>query len=133
MPGFARHGRVDPPGPATTVNQRLQRLSTRPTWGAVFGVVPDRGLRRRPSEVARILLGALVVAVGGLRARRLSPLEDIVHDFVVALPSAIVDALSVINGAGVLVGGPGRARSPRWRPVACGSSAAWPSPPWRRC
>jgi uncharacterized membrane protein YbhN (UPF0104 family) len=85
------------------VNQSLRRLTTRPTWGAVLGVVPDRGLRRRPSEVARIAVGALVVAVGAVRARNLSRVEVLVHDAVNALPSALVDTLKVLNGAGVLL------------------------------
>jgi uncharacterized membrane protein YbhN (UPF0104 family) len=85
------------------VNQSLRQLTSRPTWGAVLGVVPDRGLRRRPSEVARIAVGALVVAVGAVRARNLSRVEVLVHDAVNALPSALVDTLKVLNGAGVLV------------------------------
>jgi uncharacterized membrane protein YbhN (UPF0104 family) len=85
------------------VNQRLHRLVSRPTWGAVLGVVPDRGLRRRPSEVARIVVGALVVVIGAVRARHLSQVEVLVHDAVLALPSAVVDTLRVLNGAGVLL------------------------------
>ena len=77
-------------------------LTSRPTWGALFGVVPDRGMRRRPSEVVRVALGALVVLVGALRARDLGLLDRAVRDVVQALPSAALEVLRVLNGFGTL-------------------------------
>jgi uncharacterized membrane protein YbhN (UPF0104 family) len=65
--------------------------------------VPDRGLRRRPSEVARILLGALVVVVGAVGARHFTGPEQLLHDLIQQLPSSVLDALRVLNGAGVLL------------------------------
>ena len=49
----ADRGRSRPTRHPPPVTDRL-RLTARPTWGALFGVVPDRGMRRRPSEVARV-------------------------------------------------------------------------------
>lgn len=76
------------------------RLTARPTWGALFGVVPDRGMRRRPSEVARVLLGAVAVALGAVAARNLTGLEVAFHDLVTALPDPFLEAMRILNGAG---------------------------------
>jgi uncharacterized membrane protein YbhN (UPF0104 family)/tRNA A-37 threonylcarbamoyl transferase component Bud32 len=84
------------------VTDRLH-LTARPTWGTLFGVVPDRGMRRRPSEVARVILGALVVALGAVAARNLSHIEVVFRDLVQALPDAILEGLKVLNGAGALI------------------------------
>jgi uncharacterized membrane protein YbhN (UPF0104 family) len=86
-----------------TVTDRRHRRPSRPSWGAVFGVVPDRGVHRRPSELVRIGIGAVVVAVGAVRARNYSRLEVLVHDVVTALPGPLLDGLKVLNGAGVVV------------------------------
>jgi uncharacterized membrane protein YbhN (UPF0104 family) len=65
--------------------------------------VPDRGLLRRPSEVARILIGALVVAVGAYASRHYTGPEQLVRDLILQLPTSVLDALRVLNGAGVLL------------------------------
>ncbi len=85
------------------MNQFRPHLAARSTWGAVFGVVPDRGLRRRPSEVARIGVGAALLAVGAAAAQHLSRWESVFRDLVTALPGPLLDALEVLNGAGSII------------------------------
>lgn len=70
------------------------------SWRALFGVVPDRGLRRRPSEIVRIGLGAVAVAIGAAAARRLTHAEQLVQQLVEDLPEVVLSALSVIYDAG---------------------------------
>ena len=79
------------------------RLTAHSTWGALFGVVPDRGMRRRPSEVARVVLGSFVVAAGGVAARNLTRIEVAFHDVVTALPGSILQGMRIINGAGAVL------------------------------
>jgi uncharacterized membrane protein YbhN (UPF0104 family)/tRNA A-37 threonylcarbamoyl transferase component Bud32 len=60
-------------------------------------------MRRRPSEVARVVLGAIGVALGAVAARNLTRIEVAVHDVVTALPASILDLLKFLNGAGALL------------------------------
>jgi uncharacterized membrane protein YbhN (UPF0104 family)/tRNA A-37 threonylcarbamoyl transferase component Bud32 len=60
-------------------------------------------MRRRPSEVARVVLGAVVVAIGAVRARHLARLEVAIHDVVQALPDGFLRALEMLNDAGSIV------------------------------
>lgn len=73
------------------------------SWKALFGVVPDRGLRRRPSEVGRIALGALVVTIGAIGARNLSDAEVLFKQLVDDLPSVVLSALEVLYDAGAAI------------------------------
>jgi hypothetical protein len=85
----------------TTDTTRRQRV--RSSWSALFGVVPDKGLQRRPTEILRIVVGLLLLAFGALRASTISPVEQSVHNLVLALPDGIVTALRWLNTTGALV------------------------------
>ena len=73
------------------------------SWRALFGVVPDRGLRRRPSEVGRIAFGAVVVLVGAIGARNLSNAEVLFKQLVDDLPSVVLSALQLLYDAGAAI------------------------------
>jgi uncharacterized membrane protein YbhN (UPF0104 family)/tRNA A-37 threonylcarbamoyl transferase component Bud32 len=68
----------------------------------MFGVVPDRGLQRRPTEILRIFVGALLLGFGALSASSINPVEQSIHDVVTTLPHAIVTGLRWINTTGAL-------------------------------
>ena len=69
----------------------------------MFGVVPDRGLERRPTEIIRASFGLLCLALGTVTATSISPLEQSVHNLIDALPEAIVHGLRWINATGALL------------------------------
>jgi uncharacterized membrane protein YbhN (UPF0104 family) len=76
------------------------------TWApAVFGVVPEGATRRRPSDVVRAMLAALIVAVTALGADDLTSLELRAFDLLSDLPDWIHAAAEVCYelGTGVLV------------------------------
>lgn len=80
-----------------------RHLSTRAGWSTLFGVVPDRGLRRRPSDILRVILGLILFALGTAGALSYSKLERSVHGAVSALPDPILRVASVANGGGVVI------------------------------
>ena len=98
-PGARRPVRTSRPPPVT----ERTALTRRSTWSTLFGVVPDRGVRRRPSELARIGLGVLAVVVGAIAARHDTEPEELVRDLVHQLPDGVVEGLKALNGAGVLL------------------------------
>lgn len=69
----------------------------------MFGVVPDKGLHRRPTEIIRILVGLLLVLFGAINASTISPLERSVHATIINLPATIVTSLRWMNTTGSLV------------------------------
>lgn len=80
-----------------------RRDRVRSSWRAMFGVVPDRGLHRRPTEILRIFVGLLLLGLGALRASSISPVEESIHNVVTSLPDVIVTGLRWINTTGALV------------------------------
>lgn len=76
---------------------------TRATWGALFGVVPDHGLHRRPSDVLRVITGALIAAFGVVAARNYSSFEQAVHSAFEALPEIFGKIFRIANGGGIAV------------------------------
>lgn len=80
-----------------------RRERVRSSWSALFGVVPDKGLQRRPTEILRIVVGLLLVSFGALNASTVSPIEQSVHDVVAQLPSGAITALRWLNTSGALI------------------------------
>lgn len=69
----------------------------------MFGVVPDKGLQRRPTEIVRIFVGLLLVLLGAFNARSISDLERSVHSTIADLPGTLVTMLRWLNTTGALV------------------------------
>jgi len=69
----------------------------------MFGVVPDRGLHRRPTEILRIFVGLLLLGFGAKSASSISPIEQSIHDVVSNLPDAVVTGLRWVNSTGAVV------------------------------
>lgn len=87
----------------TQVSSRRERF--RSSWSSVFGVVPDQGLERRPTEIIRAFVGLLCLALGILTATAISPLEQSAHDVIDSLPDAILHGLRWMNLTGALLAG----------------------------
>jgi uncharacterized membrane protein YbhN (UPF0104 family) len=68
----------------------------------MFGVVPDRGLHRRPTEIIRMLVGVLLVALGAITATHVSAFERSFHDLVIGLPEPIITTLRWLNTTGAV-------------------------------
>jgi uncharacterized membrane protein YbhN (UPF0104 family) len=81
----------------------LHPRSSRATWMALFGVVPDRGLHRRASDITRIILGAILVFAGAIDALSYSPIERSIHSIVNDLPSIFLTMFDIANGGGIVV------------------------------
>ena len=57
---------------------------------SIFSIVPDGAVRRRPSDLVRVALAAVVVALTGIAAtNHLTDLEHDVYDFFTAAPTAL--------------------------------------------
>lgn len=78
-------------------------LPARAGWATLFGVVPDHGLHRRPSDVVRIAVGLILFALGTAGALSYSRLERSIHSAVTALPDPVLRAASIANGGGIVV------------------------------
>jgi len=78
------------------------RLPTKAKWAALFGVVPDRGLHRRPSDVLRVIIGTVVVGVGAAASYRYSSLEKNIHELVTNAPNELLRLFRMVNGGGLI-------------------------------
>jgi uncharacterized membrane protein YbhN (UPF0104 family)/tRNA A-37 threonylcarbamoyl transferase component Bud32 len=57
---------------------------------SIFSIVPDGAVRRRPSDLVRVVLAVVVIAVTGLLAANdFTDLENDVYDFFTAAPSSL--------------------------------------------
>jgi uncharacterized membrane protein YbhN (UPF0104 family) len=122
-PRGSRPGEDDDVGPRSSFRRRLGPIRTsagrgRPT-AAIFSIVPDGAVRRRPSDIARIVAAALVVTATGIaEVKDLTGAENAVYDFFTATPVAVdwifrvgYWLLPIVVGAilvGALVGRHGR-------------------------
>lgn len=70
----------------------------------MFGVVPDHGLHRRPTDVLRVLAGLVVFVIGTVGAVTYSSWERTAHDVVSAVPRPVLRAFGLANGAGLIFG-----------------------------
>lgn len=70
----------------------------------MFGVVPDHGLHRRPSDVLRVVAGLSVFVLGTVGAMTYSSWERTTHDVVSSVPRPILRAFGFANGAGLVIG-----------------------------
>jgi uncharacterized membrane protein YbhN (UPF0104 family) len=56
---------------------------------SIFSIVPDGAVRRRPSDIVRVVLAALLIAVTGWTTSELSDFEHDVYDFLTSAPSEL--------------------------------------------
>ena len=70
----------------------------------MFGVVPDHGLHRRPTDVLRAVAGLVVFLLGSLGAITYSSWERTTHDVVSDVPRPVLRVFSFANGAGLAIG-----------------------------
>ena len=82
---------------------RRPRTPTRASWLTLFGTVPDHGLQRRASDIARIVAGVVLMLVGAVASHTYDRLEKAVQDLVSALPDPVLTAARVVNGGGLVV------------------------------
>lgn len=66
----------------------------------MFGVVPDHGLHRRPTDVVRVIVGLVVFLVGAVGAVSYSSWERATHDVVASVPRPILQTFSFVDGIG---------------------------------
>lgn len=69
----------------------------------MFGVVPDHGLHRRPTDVVRILAGLVVFLLGLLGALTYTSWEKTAHDVFADIPRPLRELFSFFNGTGVAI------------------------------
>ena len=82
---------------------RQHRLPTKAGWVTLFGVVPDRGLHRRASDVFRVVAGLVLFALGTVGALSYSKLERSIHSAVESLPDPLLKVATIANGGGIVV------------------------------
>ena len=69
----------------------------------MFGVVPDHGLHRRPSDVIRIVVGLVVFLFGLIGSLSYSSWERTTHDLVTDVPRPLRQAFDLLDGAGIAI------------------------------
>jgi uncharacterized membrane protein YbhN (UPF0104 family) len=87
----------------TAVSPELLAPAAARRWTrAVFGVVPEGARRRRPGDVARIAVAALIVVLTALGADELTPLEQRLFDLLTSLPGWVRSGAEVGYRAGAI-------------------------------
>ncbi|MEX1217456.1 MAG: lysylphosphatidylglycerol synthase domain-containing protein [Acidimicrobiales bacterium] len=86
-----------------TTPVRSRRLATKAGWLTLFGVVPDRGLHRRASDILRIIAGSVLFGLGTVGALSYSRFEQSVHAAVESLPDPLLSIARFANGGGLVV------------------------------
>lgn len=69
----------------------------------MFGVVPDHGLHRRPSDVLRLLAGLVVFGFALIGSLNFSSWERTAHDVISSVPRPVLRVAAFTSGAGVVV------------------------------
>jgi hypothetical protein len=82
---------------------RHHRLPTKAGWATLFGVVPDRGLHRRASDVFRVVAGLVLFALGTVGALSYSRFERSIHSAVESIPDPLLKVATIANGGGIVV------------------------------
>lgn len=95
-------------GTAPTAERRPPLLPVLTSVGghwrrSLFGIVPPGAVRRRPSDVVRLVGTALVVGVAATRADAAGPVESAVVDLLGALPGGLEDVARAFYAAGPVV------------------------------
>lgn len=68
----------------------VRTAATRPhVLPTMFSIVPDGAVRRRPSDIVRVVAAATVVAITAAGAGEFSALEHDIYDFLTAAPSEL--------------------------------------------
>jgi hypothetical protein len=86
-----------------TTELRHHRLPTKAGWATLFGVVPDRGLHRRASDVFRVVAGLVLFALGTVGALSYSRFERSIHSAVESIPDPLLKVATIANGGGIVV------------------------------
>jgi uncharacterized membrane protein YbhN (UPF0104 family) len=87
----------------TAVSPELLAPAAARRWTrAVFGVVPEGARRRRPGDVARIAVAALIVVLTALGADELTPLEQRLFDLLTDMPGWVRSGAEVGYRAGTI-------------------------------
>ena len=102
------HDTDRPPADESTVRP-VSMSDVRRRWQAsVFGIVAHGRLRRRPSDIARVVTAVLVVAIAAAGASDISTVETAIVDLLASLPGGLVPVWNVVYllapiGAGILL------------------------------
>lgn len=78
------------------------KVPTRSSWLTVFGTVPDHGLQRRASDIAKVVFGLLLALVGAVASHTYDKFEKAVQDLVAALPDPVIQTAKFVNGGGIV-------------------------------
>src|SRR5215212_5705802 len=93
-PGTVRRGRRVPvvrgSGDGVEGNLAVLTSTVQRRWTAsVFGIVAPGAIRRRPSDIARIVVAAALIAAASVGANRITSVEADVYSLVAALPDGL--------------------------------------------
>jgi uncharacterized membrane protein YbhN (UPF0104 family) len=78
-----------------------------PVTRRIFGIVPDAAVRRHPSDLVRVGVAAILVAITAVLALHLTEFEKAGYELVAAIPTGLRDflwAVYLLGTAGVLLG-----------------------------
>ena len=76
---------------ASATPPRARSSWVQPVTRRVLGIVPEEAVRRHPSELWRMGVATLLVAISGVAALHVSTFEKIAYDLIVSLPSGLRD------------------------------------------
>ncbi len=110
----------------------LSAIAPRHWAPTVFGVVSEAQIRRRPGDIARILIAIFIVGVTALATNRVTDREQKLYELLVGLPAWLHSMFEWVFDAGTLavlvVVALALVLTRRWRPVlgvVIASAAAW--------
>lgn len=78
---------------------RTSARAPRKLASSLFRIVPEGAARRRPSDLVRAVVAALLVLITALATRDVSGLEESVYEFFASVPSALDWALELVYAA----------------------------------
>ncbi len=93
----------DEEGTAAAARQVFTSV-VRGDWAGVFGVVSPAAVRRRPSDVVRVVVAAIVLAGATASAQTVTGSERALYDLVVSLPDTFDGLFDFVYRAGTVVG-----------------------------
>ena len=93
-------------------------------WGSVFGVVAEGHVRRRPSDIVRVVVAAAVVALAAVGATDVTPIEAAAFDVFASLPGGLEPVWEVLYVLAPIVGGGAARHRPCGAPTSPAGDAA---------